>query len=124
MSPLGGLLITLSCLSPSIGVFVVGSQILHQVGSGALACLLAAVILSFAVGAVYAELGSAFPHTGGEYAMAGRVLGREAGFAMLATNLVGYAIALSLSGLVLPIIFAWFYRARHPFPWRWPPSCW
>jgi amino acid transporter len=99
MSSLGGLLITLSCLSPSIGVFVVGSQILHQVGSGALMCLLAALLLSVAVGAVYAELGSAFPHTGGEYAMAGRVLGTEAGFAMLATNLVGYAIALSLSGL-------------------------
>ncbi len=99
ISGLGGLLITLSCLSPSIGVFVVGSQILHQVGSGALICLLAAVLLSLAVGAVYAELGSAFPHTGGEYAMAGRVLGAEAGFAMLATNLIGYAIALSLSGL-------------------------
>jgi amino acid transporter len=99
MSSFGGLLITLSCLSPSIGVFIVGSQVIHQVGSGAFLCFLAAIILNIAISAVYAELGSAFPHTGGEYAMAGNVLGPSAGFAMLATNLAGYSIALSLSGL-------------------------
>ncbi len=99
MSTLGGLLITLSCLSPSIGVFIVGSQVLHQVGGGVVACFLAAIVLNIAVAAIYAELGSAFPHSGGEYAMAGNVLGPSAGFAMLATNLAGYSIALSLSGL-------------------------
>jgi amino acid transporter len=99
MTRVGGLLITLSCLSPSIGVFIVGSQVIHQVGGGAFACFLAAVVLNLAITAVYAELGSAFPHSGGEYAMAGNVLGPAAGFAMLATNLAGYSIALSLSGL-------------------------
>jgi amino acid transporter len=99
MSRFGGLLITLSCLSPSIGVFIVGSQTIHQVGSGAALCFLAAIMLNVAVSAVYAELGSAFPYSGGEYAMAGNVLGPSAGFAMLATNLAGYSIALSLSGL-------------------------
>ncbi len=99
MTGFGALLITLSCLSPSIGVFVVGSDVLHQVGSGAFVCFLAAVVLGVAMSAVYAELGSAFPHTGGEYTIAGTVLGRPAGFAMLATNLAGYSIALALSGL-------------------------
>jgi amino acid transporter len=99
MTGFGGLLITLSCLSPSIGVFIVGSDLLHQVGSGVFLCFLAAVILGIAMSAVYAELGSAFPHTGGEYTIAGTVLGREAGFAMLATNLIGYSIALALSAL-------------------------
>jgi amino acid transporter len=99
MSSLGGLLITLSCLSPSIGVFIVGSQVIHQAGSGVFLCFLAAIILNLAISAVYAEVGSAFPHSGGEYAMAGNVLGPAAGFAMLATNLAGYSIALSSSGL-------------------------
>ena len=61
MTRVGGLLITLSCLSPSIGVFIVGSQVIHQVGGGAFACFLAAVVLNLAITAVYAELGSAFP---------------------------------------------------------------
>ena len=99
MSSLGGLLITLSCLSPSIGVFIVGSQVIHQAGSGVFLCFLAAIVLNLAISAVYAEVGSAFPHSGGEYAMAGNVLGPAAGFAMLATNLAGYSIALSSSGL-------------------------
>jgi amino acid transporter len=99
ISTTGGLLITLSCLSPSIGVFIVGSQVIHQVGSGAILCFIAPVILSVAISAVYAELGSAFPHSGGEYAMAGRALGPASGFAMLATNLAGFPLALATSGL-------------------------
>ena len=99
MTGWGGFLITLSGLSPSIGVFIVGSDVLHQTGSGAFMCFLAAVVLGVAMCCVYAELGSAFPHTGGEYTVAARVLGPASGFAMLATNLVGYSIALALSGL-------------------------
>jgi amino acid transporter len=99
MTGFGGFLITLSGLSPSIGVFIVGSDVLHQTGTGAFVCFLAAVVLGIAMCCVYAELGSAFPHTGGEYTVAGHVLGPAAGFAMLAMNLVGYSIALALSGL-------------------------
>lgn len=98
MSSLGGLLITLSCLSPGIGVFIVGSDVIHQVGSGAFLCFVAAVVLGIAMAAVYAELGSAFPDTGGEYTITGRLLGPPAGFAILANNLLGFCIALALSG--------------------------
>ncbi len=99
MNSTGGLLITLACLSPSIGVFIVGSDILHQVGSGVILCFGAAVALGLAMASVYAELGSAFPHTGGEYTIAARVLGPPAGFAMLSINLGGLCCALPLSGL-------------------------
>ncbi len=99
MNSVGGLLITMACLSPSIGVFIVGSDILHQVGSGVILCFAAAIVLGIAMASVYAELGSAFPHTGGEYTIAGRVLGPPAGFAMLAVNLGGLCFALPLSGL-------------------------
>jgi amino acid transporter len=98
MSSFGGLLITLSCLSPSIGVYIVGSDVLHQVGSGAFLCFVAAVLLGVAMSAIYAELGSAFPHTGGEYTIGARVLGAPVGFALLAANLIGFCIAQALSG--------------------------
>jgi amino acid transporter len=142
---LGGLLLTLATLSPSLGVFVIGNDMLHQAGSATVACLLVATILGLAVAAVYAELGSAFPHPGAEYTLAGRVLGPRAGFAMMATNLIGLPISMAVSGLgiadylqgMMPglsdravaipaILAAWspgcWWRARWP-RWR-SPSAW
>jgi amino acid transporter len=95
----GALMITLSCLSPTIGVFVVGSDIFKQAGTGVVACFAAAAVLGVAMAAVYAELASAFPETGGEYTIAGRTLGPTAGFATLGLTLSGYTIAQALSAL-------------------------
>jgi amino acid transporter len=99
MSRLDGLLVTLAGLSPSIGVFIVGSDVIHMVGSGAVLCFLAAVVMGIAMASVYAELGSAMPSAGGEYTIAGRLLGPDAGFAMLSINLCGLCLAMSLSSL-------------------------
>lgn len=99
MSGTSGLLVTLAGLSPSIGVFVVGSDVIRMVGSGAVLCFLAAVILGIAMASVYAELGSSMPSAGGEYTIAGRLLGPDAGFAMLSINLCGLCLAMSLSSL-------------------------
>jgi amino acid transporter len=95
----GGLLLTLAVLSPSLGLFVIGNDMLHQAGSGSVACVVAAAILGVAVAAVFAELGSAFPHAGAEYTLAGRVLGPAAGFAMLSVNILGLPIGMAISGL-------------------------
>ena len=99
MSGIDGLLVTLAGLSPSIGVFIVGSDVIHEVGSGAVLCFLAAVVLGIAMASVYAELGSSIPSAGGEYTIAGRLLGPDAGFAMLSVNLCGLCLAMSLSSL-------------------------
>ncbi len=99
MSPFGGLLITLSGLSPGIGVFIVGAGLFHQVGSGAVLCFLAAIAVGIAMSQVYAELGSAFPHAGAEYTMVGRTLSPEAGFAVLALMVPAVAIALAFNCL-------------------------
>jgi amino acid transporter len=109
MTGLGGLMLTLTALSPSLGVFVVGSDVLHLVGSGVFLCFLAVVIMDVAVAAIYAELGSAFPHAGGEYTLAGRLLCPEAGFAMLALTGIGGIVApalcaLGLAGYVAPFM--------------------
>lgn len=99
MGSFGALFITLSCLSPSIGVFIVASDVMRQAGTAVFICFLAAVLLGVAMAAVYAELSSAFPHTGGEYTIVGRVIGAPAGFAMLGVNLFGFSIAQAISGL-------------------------
>jgi len=99
MGPFAALLLTLAVLSPGLGVFIVGNDMLHQAGSGTVACLLAAACLGAAVAALYAELGSAFPHAGAEYTLAGRLLGAPAGFAMLAVYIVALPIGMAVSGL-------------------------
>jgi amino acid transporter len=92
MGGIGALFITLSGLSPSIGVFVVASDVIHAAGTAAVLCFAAAGVLGLAIGGVYAELASAWPETGGEYTIVGRILGPSAGFAMLGLNLFTFSI--------------------------------
>jgi amino acid transporter len=99
MGGFGALMITLSGLSPTIGVFIVGSDIFKQAGTGVVICFAAAAVLGVAMAAVYAELASAFPETGGEYTIAGRTLGPTAGFATLGLTLSGFTIGQALSAL-------------------------
>lgn len=98
MSGWGALMITLSCLSPSIGVFIVGSDVIRQAGTGVFACFVAAAVLGLAMAAVYGELASAFPETGGEYTILGRALGPAWGVSVLCLNLLGFSVAQALSG--------------------------
>ena len=99
MHGFGALLITLSCLSPGIGVFIVGSDVIRQAGTATFACFAAAAILGLAMAAVYGELASAYPQTGGEYAILGHALGPSWGVSALGLNLLGFSVAQSLSGL-------------------------
>ena len=99
MSGFGALLITLSGLSPSIGVFVVGSEVMHQAGGATWVCFLAAAVLGVAIANVYAELASACPETGGEYTIVAQHLGPACGFAMLGLNLLTFSIAPAMTAL-------------------------
>ena len=82
----GVLFLTLSAATPASSFFVIVPDVLRQAGTGALWAMAGAAVVAAAVAQVYAELASAFPFAGGEYAMAARVLGPAAGFAMLAVN--------------------------------------
>jgi amino acid transporter len=99
MGALGALFITLSGLSPSIGVFVAAPDVIHAAGTAALLCFAAAGLLGLAIGGVYAELASAWPETGGEYTIVGRILGPSAGFAMLGLNLYTFSIGPAITAL-------------------------
>lgn len=99
LGSVGALMVTLSALSPTIGVFIVGSDVIHQAGTSVLLCFAAAALLGVLMANVYAELVSAFPEAGAEYTMVGRAIGPTAAFAMLGLVLFGLTIALALSGL-------------------------
>ncbi len=99
MGAVGALLITLSNLSPSIGVFVVGSEVLHQAGSATFVCFAAAAMLGIPIANVYAELAARMPEAGGEYTIVGRVLGPAWGFALLGLNLLTFSIAPAMTAL-------------------------
>jgi amino acid transporter len=99
MHGFGALLITISGLSPTIGVFIVGSDTLRHAGTSVFLCFAAAAILGLAMAVVYAELSSAFPDTGGEYTILSQTLGPAWGAAALGLNLLGFVLAQPLSAL-------------------------
>ena len=76
-------MLTLSCLSPVFSVYGVGSDVLQHAGTGAAAMFLCAIGVAVVWAVVYAELGSAYPYSGGDYVGVGSVLGPWAGFASL-----------------------------------------
>lgn len=98
MKMIGVLLITLSAVSPASSVFIIVPGILGTSGSGAFLSMCLGAIVGVFMSLVYAELGSAYPLSGGEYAIVGRVMGPFAGFIVLGVNLVG--------SVLIPAVFA------------------
>ncbi|MFD0526273.1 hypothetical protein ACFQ1I_01810 [Kitasatospora arboriphila] len=57
----GGVLLTLSCVTPASSLFIVVPPLLQTQGSGTVLTLLIAALLSLGVGFCYAELGTLVP---------------------------------------------------------------
>ena len=101
MRRVGALLITISAITPAASVFIMGQDVIHQAGTGAVLCFAAAALLGLPTAFAYAELSSAFPLTGGEYSMIGRTMGPTWGFMMLGINLFGNALGQAVTALGL-----------------------
>ena len=99
MRMLGVLFLTLSAATPASSIFVIVPDVVSQAGTGALISMLLAAAIALGVGQVYAELSSAFPLAGGEYAIVGRVMGPLAGFVVLALNLANSLLATAVLAL-------------------------
>jgi amino acid transporter len=99
MKVTGVLLLTLSSVTPASSVFVIIPGIIGQAGTGAFISLAAAALVALAIALVYAELSSAFPHAGGEYALLGRTLGPFIGFVFMGMNVVGSTLAPAVLSL-------------------------
>src|SRR2546429_4186924 len=96
---LGALLITLSAITPASSVFIIAPGVIKQAGTGAIWSFLAAAMVGVFMAFVYAELASAFPLTGGEYAIVGRTLGRLPGFMVMGLILVTQVIIIAVIAL-------------------------
>ncbi len=101
MREFGGLLLTVSNITPAASVFIIGYTVLAQAGTGAVVSFLAAAVVCIPVAVVYAELSSAFPVSGQEYSIVGRVLGPSWGFMALGLNIVGGAFGQAVLALGL-----------------------
>ena len=99
MGVMGALFLTLSAETPASSVFVILPGVIQAAGTGALISMAAAGIVALCMALTYAELGSAFPSAGGEYAIVGTVLGPAAGFAVLGVNLFNMILAASVLAL-------------------------
>lgn len=95
----GVLFLVLSAATPASSFFVIVPDVLASAGTGAVWAMLGAAVIAGGVAQIYAELASAFPYAGGEYAMTARVLGPAIGFAMLAVNLLNLLLATAVLSL-------------------------
>lgn len=90
LGPGTAVLLVLSCITPASSLFIIVPQVLNTQGSGAVLTIVAGILVSVAVGACYAELGTRTASSGGEYAMVTQTLGKAAGwltFALAAIQL-------------------------------------
>ncbi|MEV6911624.1 APC family permease [Amycolatopsis sp. NPDC051071] len=96
---LGTLLITLSAISPASSVFIIAPGVLSGAGTGAFYSFVAAAVVGVFMAFVYAELASAFPLAGGEYAIVTRTLGRLPGFAVLGLMIITQVLIVAVIAL-------------------------
>jgi amino acid transporter len=93
LGPAAAVLLVLSCITPASSLFIIVPALLPEQGSGVVLTILAGVVVSIAVGACYAELGTRTASAGGEYAMVTHTLGKPAGW-----------LTFALSGVLLWVI--------------------
>jgi amino acid transporter len=84
LGSVGLTLLALSCLSPVLSIYGVGSDVLQHVGTGAASLFILGISAALVWSVVYAELGSAYPYAGGDYVGVGTILGGWAGVVTLA----------------------------------------
>jgi amino acid transporter len=91
-------LLTLSNASPLFNIFIVGGDVLQQVGTASAGAFLIGLAATIVWVIVYAELASAYPYAGGDYVAVGSILGPWAGFVTLAIGMATLAPAIALEG--------------------------
>jgi len=106
----GNAILTLSAMSPATTVFVYVSVLFFLVGTWSFPATVIAAFIAAGMSLVYAELGTAYPIAGGEYAIIGRVLGRGTGFIVFVVLLLFYTLLIASfalgAGLQLQTIWA------------------
>lgn len=97
------ILITLSSVTPASSVFIIIPAAITGIGGASALAFVIAAVVGITVGLCYAELSSAFPITGGEYALVARTLGRPWGFALFLVTLVSGVFILGVIASGAPL---------------------
>jgi amino acid transporter len=105
------MVLSVASVGPAGTIFAFVPIVFFICGTFAFWALLIALVFSFCEGFAYAELGSAYPVAGGEYAMVGRTLGKWVGaflFAVMLTEYIfvpsGFALG---AGIYLGALWPW-----------------
>lgn len=93
---LGNLALTLSDITPTASLLVVGTAVIATAGTGSVWAYLIGGFIALNVALCMGELGSMFPVAGGLYSIVTRVLGRAVGFLAL-LDYIGQAVFLPAS---------------------------
>ncbi|WP_163507398.1 APC family permease [Fodinicola acaciae] len=99
LKALGTLLITLSAITPASSVFIIAPGVIGQAGTGAFWSFVVAGLVGVLMAFVYAELSSAYPLTGGEYAIVARTVGKLPGFMVMVLMLFTQVIIVAVIAL-------------------------
>jgi amino acid transporter len=89
---LGDVMLTISGVAPTASVFILGPIALYVAGTGAFWAFVIAGVIGIGMAFAYAETGSAFPVTGGEWALVSRSLGRPLGFISMVFMLISVVV--------------------------------
>lgn len=114
LASFGVLLLTLSCLSPVLSIYGIGSDVLLHAGTGAAGAFICGIGVAVVWAVVYAELGSAYPYAGGDYVGVGSILGPWAGFASLTVYAVTAGPSIAFLAKTVAIYFSDLVPAAPP----------
>ena len=89
---LGNVMMTISGVAPTASVFIIAPIAFVFAGSGAWWAFVIAGVIGVGMAFSYAEAGTAFPVTGGEWALVSRILGRPLGFVSLVFMLISVIV--------------------------------
>jgi amino acid transporter len=103
------ILITLSAVTPASSVFIIVPAVINGVGGASALAFGIAALVGVTIAMCYAELSSAFPVTGGEYAFVARTLGKPVGFALFVLSLVSglFVLGVIASGTSTYLGWVW-----------------
>ncbi len=85
-------MMTISGVAPTASVFIIAPVAFLFAGTGAFWAFIIAGIIGIGMAFSYAEAGTAFPVTGGEWALVARILGKPIGFISLVFMLISVIV--------------------------------
>jgi amino acid transporter len=113
LSGFGVIVLTLSVLSPGVSIFVSGGTILQQAGSGAIAAFVLGSVICYCQTSMIAELGSAYPTAGYDYAAIGYAVGDWAAGTTYMASLLAAPLFLNTSAVGIAIYLRPLFPSLH-----------